>query len=82
MRGKAEARGVEPGFRLVYDIADAPGRVNRGGSWYGTADYARAADRIRYYPGGRVDILGLRLCRDDSCPDTKQSPRSDNAEQG
>jgi len=82
MRGKAEARGVGRGFCLVHDLADEAGPVVRGGSWYSTADFARAARRSRVNPGFRYDILGLRLCRNVSCPDTKQSPRSDNAQQG
>jgi formylglycine-generating enzyme required for sulfatase activity len=36
-------------------------RVQRGGSWYGSARYCRAADRFRFLPGFRVRYLGFRL---------------------
>jgi formylglycine-generating enzyme required for sulfatase activity len=49
------------GFRLVCDDAH---RVNRGGSWLSTAGGARAAGRGRSYPGGRFDLLGLRVVKD------------------
>ena len=38
-------------------------RVNRGGSWYSSAQNARVARRGRSVPGGRYDGLGLRLLR-------------------
>jgi formylglycine-generating enzyme required for sulfatase activity len=43
--------------------ASGPLRVRRGGSWRGTAVYARAAYRSRINPGNRLDFLGLRLSR-------------------
>ena len=52
---------VDVGFRLVCDEAH---RVNRGGSWLSTAGGARAAGRGRSYPGGRFDLLGLRVVKD------------------
>jgi len=42
---------------------DGPGRVFRGGSWYGPAEFARAAYRDRYNPGRRRGNLGVRLAR-------------------
>lgn len=36
-------------------------RVNRGGSWSFDARYARSADRLRFSPGDRYNILGFRL---------------------
>ena len=40
-----------------------PFRVVRGGSWYRTADRARAAFRGGYAPGARESAVGLRLAR-------------------
>jgi hypothetical protein len=50
------------------------GRVDRGGSWYGAADGARAAYRIRNFPGVRFNILGFRLCRDVFCEPAESTP--------
>jgi formylglycine-generating enzyme required for sulfatase activity len=36
-------------------------RVNRGGSWCGSAWYCHVAHRLNYYPGYRGNNLGLRL---------------------
>ncbi|MDR0841822.1 MAG: formylglycine-generating enzyme family protein [Acidobacteriota bacterium] len=36
-------------------------RVNRGGSWYYDARFARVSSRYEYEPGFRIDILGFRL---------------------
>jgi len=43
--------------------ASGSGRVVRGGSWVGNAQYCRAANRILdgINPGGRVSMLGFRL---------------------
>ena len=41
----------------------AGARVLRGGSWYGSASFCRAADRGRDEPGGRYGSVGLRLAR-------------------
>ena len=38
-------------------------RVNRGGSWFSSARYCRAAGRHYDAPGGRDDGLGFRLVR-------------------
>lgn len=43
--------------------AEGPLRVFRGGSWYYSADSARAAYRNRNLPGLRNVYLGLRLSR-------------------
>jgi len=41
----------------------AGARVLRGGSWYGSANYCRAAYRRGPVPGTRDDSVGLRLAR-------------------
>lgn len=51
-----------------YNLLVAPDQVARGGSWYNPAGYARAAGRIRDYPGYRGGGLGLRLVRDSMAP--------------
>jgi formylglycine-generating enzyme required for sulfatase activity len=38
-------------------------RVNRGGSWFYSAQYARSAYRIYFYPYNRLSYLGFRLLR-------------------
>ena len=39
-------------------------RVSRGGSWYGSAGFARGADRSGYGPpGSRYNLIGFRLAR-------------------
>ncbi len=38
-------------------------RVNRGGSWYGSAGDCRVSGRIGWYPAGRGNVLGFRLAR-------------------
>ena len=38
-------------------------RVNRGGSWYGTARHLRVAYRSRYHPDYRNTNIGFRLAR-------------------
>lgn len=54
---------MPPGeFRSQFD--SEPLRVYRGGSWFSTAVYARAAYRSWYGPGSRGGNLGFRLCRD------------------
>ncbi len=40
-----------------------PGRVNRGGSWYSSAEAVRVANRYWRKPHDRLDDLGLRLAR-------------------
>ncbi|MDP2786755.1 MAG: SUMF1/EgtB/PvdO family nonheme iron enzyme [Pseudomonadota bacterium] len=45
-----------------YD-GDCSRRVNRGGSWFLTADFARAAYRFRFEPAYRDDLLGFRPAR-------------------
>ena len=40
-----------------------PGRVDRGGSWFVNASYARAADRAGVNPAYRNKDLGFRLAR-------------------
>ena len=39
------------------------GRVNRGGSWRGTARICRSTYRISVLPSSRDDNLGFRLLR-------------------
>jgi formylglycine-generating enzyme required for sulfatase activity len=39
-------------------------RVYRGGSWFRSAGYARAAYRLGGSPGNRYGGIGFRLCRD------------------
>jgi len=43
--------------------SQAPNRVDRGGSWYGTAGFARAAYRAGLQPGDRYGSLGFRVAR-------------------
>lgn len=52
-------------WELCEDLYDntGSGRVFRGGSWYNDARYLRSAFRGYAGPGGRYDILGLRLVR-------------------
>ena len=38
-------------------------RVLRGGSWFDTAGYLRAANRVRHAPGNRGTYLGFRPAR-------------------
>jgi len=38
-------------------------RVHRGGGWYGWSNYARAAYRAAWSPGGRDKSIGFRLAR-------------------
>jgi formylglycine-generating enzyme required for sulfatase activity len=45
------------------DTAAGPDRVNRGGSWYFSADCCRAADRLKFAPSTRYSFLGFRLAR-------------------
>ena len=54
----AEGEVTDPAGAL-----SGPGRVYRGGSWYGTADDARAAFRGWSRPGLRDFNLGFRLSR-------------------
>jgi formylglycine-generating enzyme required for sulfatase activity len=44
------------------DIGGGDVRVLRGGSWFNSQDYCRAAYRYRYYPNHRDYHLGFRLC--------------------
>ena len=58
---------MPPGeFRIQFDSDQ--GRVDRGGSWNITAGNARAAIRIRDFPGYRSFNIGFRLCRDADYP--------------
>jgi formylglycine-generating enzyme required for sulfatase activity len=47
-------------------------RVIRGGSWFNDAWYCRAADRLRFGPGGRNFNLGFRLVLPGQQPVTGQ----------
>jgi formylglycine-generating enzyme required for sulfatase activity len=38
-------------------------RVLRGGSWYGTPEDCRSANRLGYDPDSRVYTIGFRICR-------------------
>lgn len=49
------------GFRLVHDSA---GRVLRGGGWDFSAQFAREAIRLSFFPGDRDGSLGFRLVFD------------------
>ena len=40
-------------------------RVDRGGSWFGSAGYCRSADRDGDWPGYKYDNLGFRVSRSD-----------------
>jgi formylglycine-generating enzyme required for sulfatase activity len=42
---------------------DGAGRQVRGGGWRSTAQRARSASRLDWYPGNRFDFLGFRLAR-------------------
>jgi formylglycine-generating enzyme required for sulfatase activity len=42
---------------------EGSGRVNRGGSWYGSGGICRSARRVWNSPGNRRDSLGFRLAR-------------------
>ncbi len=42
--------------------ASGSDRVNRGGSWYSSAEECRVSDRFNNAPGGRGRTLGFRLC--------------------
>jgi formylglycine-generating enzyme required for sulfatase activity len=42
---------------------DQSRRVLRGGSWGGTPQFLRSADRIRYAPGNRGNSTGFRIAR-------------------
>ena len=53
-------RELNPDFEEELD------RVFRGGSWFFTADGARAAYRGWNYPGVRNDYLGFRLAYDST----------------
>ena len=58
---------MPPGeFRTQFE--KGPVRVFRGGSWFDSADRARAAYRSRYSPGSRNNNLGFRLCCDADYP--------------
>ena len=59
---KAVWHDDELGFRLVVDTEVE--RVNRGGSWYGSALYARVAFPDANDPGFRFYILGFRLAKE------------------
>jgi sulfatase modifying factor 1 len=45
----------------VPEPATPPRRVLRGGSWLASSPVARAAGRLRFRPGDRVTVVGLRL---------------------
>ena len=44
-------------------MENEPNRVHRGGSWYYPPSFARVAFRVLNAPGGRSDVLGVRLVR-------------------
>ena len=66
MRLRTAARGGR--VELKHEFKQDPNRVYRGGSWFYSADYARAAFRDRLYPGSRDGLLGLRHVRDQGSP--------------
>ena len=39
-------------------------RVGRGGCWFSSPSYCRAANRSRYSPGSRIKVLGMRVVRE------------------
>lgn len=51
-----------------YNLLVEPSRVYRGGSWFNSADYARAANRSRASPGFCATFIGFRLVRDSMAP--------------
>jgi formylglycine-generating enzyme required for sulfatase activity len=51
---------AEDGRENIDKIDNNEWRVLRGGSWRVTPNCARAADRVRYYPGNRYYSDGFR----------------------
>ena len=71
---KQPGAGIYDGHGLIWEwtsTQDGSYRVNRGGSWFYTAGYLRAAGRDRSTPGYRGDDLGFRPVR------SKTTPRED-----
>jgi formylglycine-generating enzyme required for sulfatase activity len=61
--------------KIDFDMFDRDSlRVNRGGSWFNSAVYARAAVRSWRLPGDRGFYLGIRLCRDLSTSQEAETP--------
>ena len=56
--------GYYPGQAVTNPSGPTSGsvRVNRGGSWYGTAGFCRSAHRYWYKPSFRYDSFGFRVC--------------------
>ena len=52
-----------PGGRDPVGPDAGSGRVDRGGSWYDTAQNLRVANRDWYFPGSRGTFIGFRLAR-------------------
>ena len=50
------------------NTAGASSRVSRGGSWYNSAGYCRAAIRDRVRPDSADSLLGFRVCLAPSSP--------------
>ncbi|HRR75102.1 MAG TPA: SUMF1/EgtB/PvdO family nonheme iron enzyme [Myxococcota bacterium] len=48
---------------LAWESPTGSYRVFRGGSWRGSAGSVRAANRVDYSPGIRLDSLGFRVAR-------------------
>lgn len=45
----------------AWESGESEYRVVRGGSWDYNGDYCRSANRGRYLPGDRYDVIGLRI---------------------
>jgi len=63
--GQAYAKrvnGVQDPFTVPREGDKDPGRVMRGGSWFGSAGDCRSAYRFRGGRGGRGRNLGFRVC--------------------
>ena len=54
--------GASPN-EIAYGPTELSPRIVRGGSWDGSARYARCARRYSYTPADRYDYLGFRLLR-------------------
>jgi formylglycine-generating enzyme required for sulfatase activity len=65
-----------PSDGSAWESPTGSGRVIRGGSWFGYAQYCRSAYRRPYGPDDRYFYIGFRLARslDGGCPNITLSP--------